>query len=163
MKKLLLSAALASAVFAWGALPPTGHAKITKELKEELQPSIEKGLESADPLVKAYAALAAGQLKDRTLDKTIVALLENTNTDVRRAAIVALASRKDRKGVQALEAEITKAGSGGGFVAAELLPRLPEKVQVQLLKGWINGRKTSAVMKDAALDYCLCFGRGDIY
>ena len=145
------------------ASPKGAQAKITKELKEELQPGIEKGLEASDPLIKAYAALAAGQLKDKNLDKIIIPLMENTNVDVRRAAIVALASRKDKKGLAALDLEIVKAGSGAAYVASEMIPRLPVKVQVQILKGWITGKKTSPALRSAALDYCARFGRDEVF
>ncbi len=160
---LKMGAAMAavSVVCALSGLP--AEAKISKELKEELQPRVEQGLKVDDPIVKAFAILAAGQLGDKGLDKELLPYLESVNTDVRRAAIVALAASKDKKALAALDLEITKAGSGADFVAAELLVRLPEGVQAQIIKGWLSNKKADALLRQAGLGYAARFGRGEVY
>lgn len=145
------------------ATASVSDAKIGKDLKEELQPKVEKGLESDDPLVKSYAILAAGQLGDRTLDKRLKPFLGSTNVQVRRAAIVALASRKDRDGLKALQQEIVKAGGGAEILIGQLVSQFPEKTQVSVFKDWMTGRNTDPKVRKAAMSYVARFARGDVY
>ncbi len=156
----VLSLLVVALVCVWAG---PAEAKISKELKEELQPGIEAALENDDPLVKANAILAAGELNDRKLNKKLLPFLGSTNIQVRKAAIVALSSRKDKKGIESLKTEILKAGGGGAFVMGELTSKLPEAVQVAIFKEWIAGRKTDAKLRDLALQHVARFGNGKVY
>ena len=155
---LIAAVVVTTAVFASPA-----EAKITKELKEEVIGFIQKGVESKDPLTRSYAILAAGPLKDRDLDKVIVPYLENTNRALRHAAIISLASRNDRKGVAALEKEIADAKGSRVAVMTRLMPELPEKVQLKVLKGLIKGRKVDPKVQGDALRYISEYGQGKVY
>ena len=145
------------------ALPQAADAKITKEMIEEFRPEIESGLTAKDPLQRAHAILAAGMLDDRKLNKELEPFLENTNREIRHAAIVALGSNKDKKALKALDDEMAKDPAGRYLFLAEILPRLPEKVQVDLLKKMITGRKVDAKVQKDALRYISEYDQGKVY
>jgi len=139
------------------------EAKITKEMAEELRPEIDAGLKSNDPLQRAYAILAAGLLEDKKLNKELEPFLESTDKEIRHAAIIALASNKDKKGLSALDAELEKAGSGRYVLMTSLLPRLPEKLQIDVLKGMTTGKKVDPARQKDALRYLAEYSEGTVY
>ncbi len=133
--------------------PSVTFAKVSKDLREELMPAVEEGLKSNDPQVKSYAILAAGQFSDKKLDKSLEPFLDNTNREVRQAAIVALLGHGNRKAKGAFTTELNKAGNGRFFVLSNLMTRLPEKVRQKMLKDMIAGRKIDAKLQADALRY----------
>lgn len=157
---LLLSALSFQAVT---LIPSPAEARVTKELAEELRPEIEAGLDASDPLLRAHAILAAGLLEDKKLNERLTPFLENTNPELRRAAIVALATQKDKKGLAALDKEIDGAGAGRYVLLTELLPQLPGKLRLDVLKARIQGRKVDPTQQAEALRYAGEFGDADDY
>lgn len=160
-RRHMLTVAIAAAVMLAG--PATASAKITKELREQMLPQIMEGLKNKDPLVEANALLASAPLMDRKLAKEVAPFLSNKNEQVRHAAMIALASAKDRKGIAALKEEIVKAKGGRFLLLTEVMPLLPEKVQLGLLKGASSFKKTDASTRADTLRYISLYGSGKIY
>lgn len=151
-----LSVALA-ALLVVCVVSPT-QAKISKELKEEALAEVQKGLESSDPLTKRYSVLAGIQLRDKKLDKELYPYLTVTNPAIRRGAVIGFASRGDKKGLAALNKELTDAKASRFRVMTQLLPAISDKVRLKLLKGWVTGKKTEKTLRADAMRYCAEWG-----
>lgn len=148
--------AVAVVLVVCAALP--AHAKVSKELKEEALAEVRKGLESNDPLEKRYAVMSGIQLRDKALDKELYAYLTVTNPAIRRGAVIAYASRGDKKGLAALDKELADAKDGRFRTMTQLLPALPDAVRVKLLKGWVTGKKVDPSLRADAFKYCAEWG-----
>ncbi len=138
------------------------EARITKEMKQQAMTEVTKGLESSDPQVKAHAILSAAVLNDRKLNKELLPYLDNTNREIRQAAIAALAANGDRKALAAFDTELAKAGSGRFVLLTNMMPLIPEKQQLKIL-GKLIGSKKDNKGRNAAIRYVSEYGQGKVY
>ena len=82
-------------------------AELTPEQTTELRPVVEKQVESPQKEVRRLAVLTLGEmLADKKEVKSFYIYLENPDTVIKEAAVLALAQRGDKKGLKALEAAL---------------------------------------------------------